>query len=156
MALNGVLGNGVKVAYSASSPVSWTAVGQILDQDIPGLEPDEVETTVHSTTSDLRRHIRGLIDVSELKLMLLQDLDESTSPVQDALFDYQAAGTTIWWRVEVPVNRAKTKFTAFEFQGWVKEFKPQAKIGDKQQLDVSIRFDGDSFTKYNAGNSAIS
>ena len=155
MAQSGMLGSGVKVGYSAASPVSWTGIGQVLEVDIPGLEPDEVETTVHGT-SNFRRFIRGLIDVTELRLVLLADLDEGTAADQDALFTYQAAGTTIWWRVEVPVDRTRSEYTALEFQGWVKNWLPRAPIDDRQELEVTIRFDGTSFTKYEAGASAIS
>ena len=155
MAQDGMLGSGVKVGYSAASPVSWTGIGQVLEVDIPGLEPDEVETTVHGT-SNFRRFIRGLIDVTELRLVLLADLDEGTAADQDALFTYQAAGTTIWWRVEVPVDRTRSEYTALEFQGWVKNWLPRAPIDDRQELEVTIRFDGTSFTKYEAGASAIS
>ena len=155
MAQSGMLGSGVKVGYSAASPVSWTGIGQVLEVDIPGLEPDEVETTVHGT-SNFRRFIRGLIDVTELRLVLLADLDEGTAADQDALFDYQAAGTTIWWRVEIPVDRTRSEYTALEFQGWVKNWLPRAPIDDRQELEVTIRFDGTSFTKYEAGASAIS
>lgn len=156
MALSGVLANGVKVGYSAASPVSWTAVGQVLDIEVPGLEPEEVETTVHGS-SDFRRFMPGMTDVTEMALRLLADLDEGTSPAQDALFNYQAAGTTLWWRVELPADRAQTEYTALEFQGWVKNWKPVAgDPGARQELEVSVRFDGTSFTKYSAGASAIS
>jgi hypothetical protein len=155
MAANGLIGNGVKVGYSATSPVSWTRVGQVLDTDLPGLEPEEVETTVHST-SRFRRHIPGMIDVTESRLLLLADLDETTNTTQDALFDYQAAGTTLWWRIEVPTARDQSKFTAFEFQAFVKNWVPRAPIDGRQELEVTLRFDGDSFTKYAAGDSAIS
>lgn len=156
MALSGVLANGVKVGYSAASPVSWTGLGQVLDIEVPGLEPDEVETTVHST-SIYRRFMRGMVDVTEMSVRLLADLDEGTSPSQDALFDYQALGTTLWWRVEIPVDRAQTEYTALEFQGWVKTWKPVAgDPGARQELEVTVRFDGTSFAKYPAGASAIS
>ena len=155
MAQGGVLGNGVKVAYSASSPVSWTGVGQVLDITFPGLVPDEVETTVHGT-SKWKRFMPGLIDVSPMELTLLADLDEGTSASQDALFDYQSAGTTLWWRVEVPVDRSQTEYTAFEFQGWVKNWVPTTPQQDKQTLNVTVRFDGSSFSKFPAGSSAIS
>lgn len=155
MAQNGVLGDGVKVAYSASSPVTWVPVGQILTCEIPGLEPDEVETTVHGTTSGLRRHMRGLIDVTEMMMTILADLDETTGVDQDALFDFQAAGTTIYWRVEVPTVRDKSKFVGFEFRGWVKKWHPKAPIDNRQELDASVRFDDTAFTKTAAGASQI-
>lgn len=160
MATDGVLGNGVKVAFSASSPVTWTSVGQVLDIEIPGLEPDEIETTVHGT-SKFKRYMPGMIDVSEMTLSLLADLDESSAtesagPAQDSLFEYNQSQTTIWWRVEVPADRTQTEFVAFEFQGWVKNWKPSVPIEDKQTLEVSVRFDGTSYVKYPAGASAIS
>jgi len=155
MAQSGMLGSGVKVGYSAASPVSWIGLGQILEADIPGLEPDEVETTIHGT-SNFRRFIRGLIDVTELRLVLLADLDEGTGVDQDALFALQAVGTTVWWRVEIPVDRARTEYTALEFQGWVKNWLPRAPMDDRQELEVTVRFDGTSFSKYAAGASAIS
>lgn len=154
MAQGGMIGNGVKVAYAAASPITWVPVGQILNVDIPGLNPDEVETTVHST-SPWKRFIRGMIDVGEMTLTLLTDLDEGTSTDQDALFDYQAAGTTLYWRVEVPVDREQSEFTGFEFQAWVKKYAPKTPIEGRQELEVSVRFDGDYFLKFAAGASQI-
>jgi hypothetical protein len=154
MAADGLLGNGVKVAYSAASPVSWIRVPQVLNVVIPGLEFDEVETTVHST-GGLRRFIPGLGDVTEMELELLADLDETTTASYNALFNFQAARTTIWWRIEVPTTRAQTKFTAFEFQGFVKTWKADPPIDDRQTLMVTVRFDGTSFSKLSAGASAI-
>ena len=155
MATGGILSNGVKVGYSASSPVSWISVGQILNVEIPGLEPEEVETTVHGT-SNFRRFMRGMIDVTEMTVTCLGDLDEVTSAAYDALFDYQALGTTLWWRVEVPVDRAQTEYTAFVFQGWVKNWRPVVgEPGVRQELEFSVRFDGTDFSKQLAGASAI-
>jgi hypothetical protein len=154
MAQNGVLGDGVKVAYSASSPITWVPVGQILDVGFPGLTPDEVETTVHSTTR-WKRFIRGMIDVGETTLTLLADMDSATGTDQQALFTYQAAGTTLYWRIEVPVIRAGTSFAAFEFQAWVKKWELKTPMADKQVLECSLRFDGTYFNKLAAGASAF-
>ncbi len=153
MSQNGIIGSGVKIAYSATSPNTWLTVGQILDVTVPGLNPDEVETTVHSAR--YKRFIRGLIDVGEMTMSLLADLDQATGVDQATLFTYQAAGTTLWWRVEIPTNRAVTTWTALEFQGWVKKWEPSTPIADKQVLMVSVRFDGTSFTKLASGASLI-
>lgn len=155
MALGGILGSGVKVAFSASSPVSWTTVGQIDDLDFPGLNPDEVETTVHGT-SNFKRFMRGLIDVGELMVTVLKDGNQATSPVQKTIRNYQIAGTTIYWRVEIPTDRDRSAYEAFEFQGWVKTFSPKVPKADKQTLQFSVRFDDTAFTRYDAGSSAIS
>jgi len=149
MAADGVLGSGVRVGYSASSPVSWTSITQILDCDFPGIETDEVETTVHNATSPTyRRHMAGLRDVKEMVLTLLADLDPATNATHQALFTMMKAGTTVWWRIEVPVNRAKTSFMAFEFQAFVKNWMPSTPQEDRQELEVTIRFDGTDFGKY--------
>jgi hypothetical protein len=153
MASGGVLGFGTKVAFSNSSPVSWTAVPQILDITFPGLNPDEVETTVHGTLP-YKRFMRGLIDVSELTLTL--ELDLASNSVHRTLRTLQLNGTTVWWRIEVPENRERTSWVAFEFQGWVKSWVPSTPIADKQTLEVSIRFDGTDFAMYAPGTSQIS
>lgn len=155
MAQSGVIGNGTKVGYGAASPVTWINVGQLLNADVPGLAQDEIETTIHST-GGFKRFMRGLKDVTEMGLTLLADLDETTDVVQDALFDYQAAGTTLWWRIEIPTARDQSRFTAFEFQGFVKNWLPSAPIEGRQELRVTVRFDGTSFAKYPAGASQIS
>ena len=156
MATGGVLGNGVKVAYSAASPVSWLAIGQVLDTKIPTYVRDKVNITTHSTTNDLKRYMSGMIEVGDMELSVLQDLDETTSTDQDALWDDNQTGVPMWWRVEIPTTRARDKFVAFEFQGNVASFEPSTPIEDKQTLRVVIRFDGTTLTKYPAGTSAIS
>lgn len=154
--LGGILGNGVKVAYSLTSPISWVSIGQILDQELPGLQPDKIETTVHGL-SNFKRKMRGLIDVGPLKLKLLQDLDPSTSADQKELYDLQSAGTTIWWRFEIPTERDKSKYRGLIFKGWVDEFIPSAPIAEKQVLNVGVQFDGDDlYWDAAAGASEIS
>lgn len=156
MAQGGVLGNGSKVAFSASSPVSWTRVGQLLNFEPPTLEVDEEETTVSSTTSNYKRFMPGMIDVTPMSFTVLQDLDEVTAADQAALAGYARDLTTIWWRIEIPTNRAKTRFKAMEFQGWIKKRAPSADVPSRQETMFEIRFDGDGIAEYNAGSSQIS
>lgn len=155
MATGGVLGNGVKVGFSAASPVSWTAVGQVMNVDMPTLEADDVDTTVHST-SRFKRSMAGMIEVSELTLELLADTNPSTSSAQDLLWNYNQSGTTLYWRVEVPTDRNLSQYTPFEFQGVVKSWKLDAPIDDKQTLTVVVKFDGTTYGKLAPGASAIS
>lgn len=155
MATGGVDGNGVKVAYSLTSPISWVTVPQLLDESIPTFSSDEIDTTVHST-SKYKRSIPGMITVGDFTFKVLADLDEVTTPSHNALAQLNVDGTTVWWRVEIPTNREKTRFKAWEFQGYIKEFKPSAAIGAREEIDVTVKFDGTSFTRYAAGASAIS
>jgi hypothetical protein len=118
MAADGMIGNGTKFAYSSSSPVSWTNIGQLLD--INGLElvRDKIDRTVH-TTNIQKRSLPGMAEVTDFECTVLSDPDESTTQgaIQKALRDLVAAGTTVWWRLEIPVDRAQTAYKAFEFQG---------------------------------------
>lgn len=149
MAQGGVIGNGVKVGYSAASPVSYTSIGQILSIEIPQLTADKVDRTV-SSSNQYKRSMPGMIDVSDLTFELLADLDESTGATQRQLLTYLKAGTTIYWRIEVPVDRSKSECVPFEFQGYVASWQPTAPVDDKQVVKVSVAFDDTTVTIYNA------
>jgi len=153
MAADGVLGFGVKVAYSTSSPVSWTRIPQVRNVQFPSFNPDEVETTVYGNLP-YKRYIRGLIDVGEMTLTLNADL--ANTSVHRQLRQLMLDGTTVWWRIEVPENRTMTNWVAFEFQGWVKGWSLSTEMTQVQTLEVSIRFDGTAFAMYAPGASAIS
>lgn len=154
MAIGGVLGNGVKVAFSASSPVSWTRVGQLLDQQLPTLETAKVDKTTHGS-SKLMRSMPGMISVGDLQLTILGDLDETTGASLESLRTYQLVQTTIWFRFEVPVDRSQSEVRAVEFQGYVGSFNYASPLTDRQVAEVAIVFDDDSWVMYNAGASAI-
>lgn len=156
MALGGVLGKGCKAAYSASSPVSWTGIEQLIDMTIPTQIADRVDNTMHSTTGALKRSMPGLVTVGDPAVTVVQDLDPATSPGQAALRSYQEAQTTIWIRMEVPVNRAKTLFMGFVFQAAVANYEPSTPIADRQTTKFTFLFDGDSIQEDAAvGASAI-
>ncbi|OFX15273.1 MAG: hypothetical protein A2Z18_02575 [Armatimonadetes bacterium RBG_16_58_9] len=154
MAQGGVLGNGTKVGFSAASPVSWTRVGQLLDDTFPSLETQKVDSTIHGT-SKFMRNMPGMIAVGDLTLIVLGDLDEGTDAAMKTIYDYLQSQTTLWWRIEVPVDRAQTEFTAFEFQGFVASFNYLSPITDRQTAEINIGYDSASFVRYNAGATAI-
>lgn len=143
MALGGVLGNGCKVAYSATSPITWVNVPSLVDMAIPTMVADRVDNTVHSTTSNLKRSMAGLQSVGDPSFTVVQDLDPSTSPAQAALRVFQASGSTVWFRMEVPVNRAKTLFMGYEYQASVANYEPSTPIGDRQTTKFTLMFDGE-------------
>lgn len=156
MATGGYIKNGTKFAYSLNSPVSWLAIGQILEAPDLGIEREKVERTVHGT-SIFKRSLPGMADVLAMTLTLLSDANQSTSAAQEALRGLVQAGTTVWFRAEVPTDRAQTLFRAIEFQGYVRSFKlPGGSAGDRQECTCDIEFDGDSWTWYNAAASQIS
>lgn len=154
MATGGILGNGCKVAYSASSPVSWTAVGQVNDITFPTWVADKVNIDTHSVTNKLHRVMAGMITVGDPGFTVLSDFDPATSPGQAALRAYNKAGTSIWFRFEVPVNRAKTLFWGIVFQASVLSYEPATPIDDKQTTRFNLTFDGDDIQEDSA--SAVS
>lgn len=155
MATGGVLGNGVRVGYSSTSPVSWTRVAQLLEIEFPSMEADDVDVTVHGA-SRFKRSMPGMIEVSEMTLTLEADLDPVTTPTHSALFDMSNTGATVWWRIEVPTDRTQSEAVAFEFQGNVKTWTLATPIDDKQTIEVVVKFDGDSFNMYDPAPFAVS
>ncbi len=155
MATGGVLGNGTKVGFSATSTVSYTKVAQLMD--IPkfiSLVANDIDTTVHST-SRVMTSMPGMIPVPEIQLQALADLDQSTTPSHETMRGYQVNGTTVWWRVEIPVDRTQTNFRAWEFQAYIKEYTPNAtKIASAQTVNFVLKYAG-SLTVYNAGASIL-
>ena len=154
MATGGVLGNGVKVGYSSASPVSWTKVAALMDQKLPEETPDDVDITVHST-GGYYQNMPGLKKVSDLELSFLADLDPTTTASHAALKALKDAGTILWWRIEVPTNRAQTQFCPFEFQGAVSSWNIEAPTADKQMLKVSVKFQGAGYYMLFPGASAL-
>lgn len=143
MAKGGILGNGCKVAFSANSPISWTEVEEMREVTFPTWEADKVEITTHSVVNKLKRYMAGLIEVGDPSFVVLQDLNPSTSPEQATLIAANKNGTSMWWRIEVPTNRARTQFFGIEFQASVKNFAPDVPIDGAQTTRYTLTFDGE-------------
>lgn len=162
MATGGVLGNGTKVGFSISSPVTFTRVGQLINVDeFLQLVPDDVDTTVHST-SNIRTSISGMIEPPEFTMTLLADFDQATTTSHETLRQYQGGsgyaatqGVVIWFGVEIPVNKAQSSFRRIEFQAYVKTYGPSLPIDDVQKVEITVRFSGTGIAWYNAGASVI-
>lgn len=147
----GFLGDGVKVGYSLGSPVAWIELEGVLECVVPKIIADKIDITTHGSTG-YKRNMGGLKEVTNTEITLLQDLSHS---VQRGLFALLKARTTVWWRVEVPTERDKTLFVPFEFQGYVENFGPSAPIDGRQELMVSVGFDGLDVFMDDAGASEI-
>lgn len=150
MATGGVLGNGTKVGFATTSPVTWTRVGQLMNIDsFMSLVPADVDTTVYGT-SNIMTSMPGMIDPPEMQFTCLSDHNPSTSASLETLRQYQSgsghanAGSTLYWRVEVPTDRGQTSslFRAWEFQAFVKDLANSVPIGDKQTTQFTLRFAG--------------
>jgi hypothetical protein len=159
MASGGVLANGIKVGYSTTSPHTWTTVTQVTDvQGVATFTSDSVDTTVHGT-SRLKRSIPGMISVDDLVVTCLLDPDtmhqNSTGWVDD-LYDFLAAGTKLWWRVEIPVDNAQSQYQANEFEGRVKAIKPNfGEPSNRQEIQFTVGFDGNDVYRLAPGPSVL-
>lgn len=143
MAQGGILGNGCKAAYSESSPLTWTNIPQLVDLSFPTWVGDKVNIDVHSTTNKLHRNMAGMITVGDPGITILSDFDPSTAAAQAQLMAWNASGTSVWFRFEIPTNRAKTAFRGLEFMASILSFEPGTPIADKQTTRISLAFDGD-------------
>jgi len=148
MADNGMIGNGIMVGYriTGSPGAAHTLIGQLLNVDGLELARAAVDRTVHSA-NDFERDLPGMIRMSPLHLELLASPDELVGEgvVQEALIDLLLAGTTVEWRIEVPVDRAKTKYKGYVFDGFVRTWKHGKPIKERQVYEFEINFDDDSF-----------
>jgi hypothetical protein len=144
MAQGGLLGNGVKVGVSTGSPVSWTRVLQVTDVVPPNFAADKVNIDTHSTTNNLHRNRAGLNAVSDATITTLSDLNPVTNPGGELLRLANLNGTTIWVRIEIPVNDARDSFRSVEFSCTVSGFNPSTPIADKQTTQYTLVFNGDS------------
>src|SRR3989304_931151 len=105
MAQGGYIGHGVKVGFSVvASPPAFSRLEQVDDCVIPTLVADKIETTHHGTAGRIKRNIAGEQEVTDPRITLLRDANPVTSPIQNALFSYNNASTSLYWRVEIPTT----------------------------------------------------
>jgi len=142
MPAGGQIGSGVKIAFATGSPHSWVAVPELREVTVPGFERDRVETTIHGVTS-LRTYIPGLADVNDLEWTMLANLTAGSVCTQ--LSTLERNQTTLWWRIEIPVDAtlATTLYFAFEFQGRVATWQPETPIDDAKVVRVTVQFSSD-------------
>lgn len=147
-----MIGIGVKIGYSAASPVSWLETANIRDFSLPQLTSDRVEKTVHSRTSRIRRYDPGLQSSEDAYIELLNDFTDAD---QTALKNYKAARTQLWFCYELPANDALTSFVQFIFQARVADFNISSPLEGEQTIRFVLMFDGDGI-QINAAGSAVS
>jgi len=156
MAKGGVLGNGLKVGFSTTQSGPWTEIEDILEITFPVWQGSKVDRTTHKVGNRLRRSMPGMIEVGDPQFTVVTDFDPATSPELETVRGYNKDGTNVWWRFEVPVNRAQTLFRGVEFQAGVLSIEPDTPIDDKQTEVFTLNFDGeDLYWDESAGASEI-
>lgn len=154
MALGGYIGNGIRVAFSTASPLSYLKLEQVLDATPPQFTPDKVDTSRHGATR-YKSSIPGMVDIPPIAIKMLRDADPSTSPNQNAIQALQIAQTTCYLRIEIPANSAQTLFEAWEMSGRFSKFTTVAPLMGRVELDVEFMFDGVDFIPFAAAASVI-
>jgi hypothetical protein len=154
MAQGGYIGNGIRVAYSVSSPLSYQKLEQVIDATPPKLKADVIDTTRHSANR-YKSNIPGMYDVSPVTIKMLRDADPATSPKQNALQALQNASTTLYLRIEVPTNAQQTLFEAWEISGRFSDWGVTPPIMGRVELDVSFLFDGVDYIYFGTPSASV-
>ena len=149
MPTGGQIGSGIRIGYRTGSPGTWVPITAILEGDPPQFTRDRVETTVHGVTGD-RTYIPGLRDVSDIRALLLADLQRSTSPSHLALSDFEISQAIIWLRYEVPITStlSTTNFYVYELQVRVSSFKVIPPIDGRKEIEVMFQYAGGGIAVY--------
>lgn len=138
------IGNGVQVHLSATSPVSYAAIGTIEEVSDIAFVADRISKTFHGNTR--KRHGAGLVEVGDLEFTLFHQ--SGAGEDADDLFDKVATGTAYWWRVYWPSTESSTLYEAFEFQAEVGSWRLQVPRENYQKVVVSLYIDGTTVAKY--------
>jgi len=139
-----MIGNGIVIEVSTSSPVSYTTIGQIMELDQIELVADKIARTYHSS-SNFKRNAAGMVEVSDISFTLLHKSGLDESP--DDLYDRVTVGTTYWWRVRIPdTENPTTKYEAFEFQASAGRWAINPPREDDQTVEVTLYIDGTTFS----------
>ena len=133
-----ILGDGVKIGYCTTSPVSWTELVGLVDLPAPpGPVAEMLENTTHGT-SGYKTYGAGLKDVPDVTATF----HFTGTAAQLAMISAQAAGTVLWFRFEVPATAAKTTFRAWEMQAVVIAAPVATPIADWQTLTLTLKYSG--------------
>ena len=154
MAQGGLIGNGVKVGYSLSSPLSYLKLEQVLDATPPKLTPDKIDTSRHGT-SRFKSNIPGMLDVAAIAIKCLRDADPVTSPNVNSVQNLVRASTTVYLRIEVPSNTGQTLFEAWELSGRFGNFTTTAPQMGRQEVDIEFMFDGIDYIYFAPASSIL-
>lgn len=139
MAKGGIIGNGMKVGYSLTSPLSYNKLEQLLDANPPTLTPDKIDTTRHGT-SRLKSNVPGMLDIAPTTIKCLYDADPATSPNVNGIPALVNSQASIYLRIEVPT--AGGLFVAWELSGRFASYTVAAPIMARQEVTIQFFFDG--------------
>lgn len=108
MAVQGILTKDIALYYKETSAGTYTELSYI--RQVPALGGSAEQVDVTCLRDAAFKRIKGLKDFGELEFTLLYDNDDAQANFR-ILSGLEAAGTTVFWKVEFPDT------TAFEFTG---------------------------------------
>lgn len=133
------IGKGAEIAVkTATSPLTYTKVAQVMNIGAITFTSDEVETTI--IDDDYRQFLQSVKDGGTLQLDVVLDPSDTTHVgTSNALFELYGSGTVKDWRISIP----SSPVFGLTFQGYVSEFT----LGELNNAaavtaNVSIRVQG--------------
>lgn len=129
--------DGVKFAYSLSSPLSWVELDNLRDLPSPPASvADKLDITTHGNARR-KAYKSGMMDTPDITARFLLDLSDAA---QLAMITARDAGTELWFRCEIPSNEAKTLFLGWEWQGYVSKADALTPVGGVWEFDLVIQY----------------
>lgn len=149
MPTGGQLGSGVRAGYALGSPHTWIEVTQLLEAEPFQFERDRVDVSVHGTESE-RVYIPGLRDASDARLLLLADLQRSTSPSHLGLKDLESSQVIIYLRIGIPISSDldTTAYWVQEALCRVSKWGLTTPIDGRKEIEALAQYAGGGITEY--------
>jgi len=140
-----MIGNGVHIEVSTSSPTSYTEIGQILELDEISLIRAVVDGTYHGHT--YKRPEPGMLEWQPLSFTLLHKSGSGEN--SDSVYDELVTGDWYWIRVRFPdTENSATQDEAYEFQGFFSKLGVTVPREDEITSAVELQIDGNTLAKY--------
>lgn len=126
--------------YHSTDGTTFTSMAEVIDINGPGLAADAVETTHTESTNGWREFIGGLKDAGEITVTCNFRPDNASN---DTLRGY--IGSLEYYRIAwVGLTERVT------CQGILTGYSPQAPLGDKMTVDLTIKLSGEPTFAANA------
>lgn len=113
----GVPSHLVKLAVSATSPVTWQKITQVVAFEPPGEEAARIPVTTYGDTR--QKFIPGLPDSRAMRVRTVADMDPDSNPWLETILQLAESKAVAWWRYEIPVDLSGTQYIGRTFSGRV-------------------------------------
>ena len=135
---NKLSGYPVTIAVESATPGTYTTIAAVLDIEGPSIEVEQIDFTSRDSSS-WKEFVGGLIDGGECTFDVLYDPDTATHGNSGVgLVALAIARTIKSWRLTL----SDATPTVWEFDAFVKMFKPKAPMKDALRASVTLKVTG--------------